>query len=226
VSDERGTEQLVARLAGGVAPVRPIAALHRQALLVGAAFAATAALTTAWLGLHPMDVLERGALSMSFAWELALIGGGGLLLGLASRIPGYERITWIAAGLAAVGLLGVLGDIAALGGAAFATPFSQCDGCYVKALILAVPASIAAGLLARRGAPWRTGVAGVAVALGAAAAGGLLVHLYCPSPDPSHWLQGHALAPLGTGAVLGLAVAYTGLIPRFFAGRGSSGRDR
>ena len=133
MSDERGTDQLVARLAGDLAPVRPIAALHRQALLVAAAFAATAAFTVAWLGLHPMVAMERGALSMSFVWELALLSAGALLLGLASRIPGCERVAWIAAGIAAVGVLGVLGGALALGERGVRHAVLQCDGCYVKA---------------------------------------------------------------------------------------------
>ena len=226
MSDERRTEQLVGRLAGGLAPVRPVAALHRQALAVGAAWAATAALAAAWLGVHPLDMMARGALWTRFVLELALIGAAGLVLGLASRIPGRERAAWLAAGVAGAGLAGLLGDALALGDGAFATPLVECAGCYAKALILAVPAGVVAGLLARRAAPWRPALAGVAVALGAAAAGGLVVHLGCPSPYPSHWLMGHALAPLATGALVGLALGYTGRMPRFFAGSGSSGRDR
>ena len=226
MSDERRTEELVGRLAGGLAPVRPVAALHRQAFAVAAAWLATAALAAAWLGLHPMALTARGAIWASFVGELALVGAAGLVLGLASRIPGRERAAWIAAGIAVVGLAGVLADALALGDGAFATPFSECVGCYAKALVLAVPVGLVAGALARRAAPWRPALAGVAVALGAAAAGALIVHLGCPSPAPSHWLMGHALAPLATGALLGLAVGYTGRIPRFFAGSGSSGRAR
>jgi hypothetical protein len=226
VSDERRTDELVARLAAGLPPVRPVAALHRQALAVGAAWLATAAFAAAWLGVHPLDVTARGPVWASLVGALALVGAAGLLLGLASRIPGRERAAWLAAALAGVGLAGVLGDGLALGDGRLSTPFAECAGCYAKALLLAVPVGLVAGLLARRAAPLRPALAGVAVALGAAAAGGLVVHLGCRSPDPSHWLLGHALAPLGTGALVGLAAAYTGRMPRFFAGSWSSGRAR
>jgi hypothetical protein len=86
-----------------------------------------------------MELTARGALWGSFVGELALIAGAGVLLGLASRIPGRERAAWIAAGIAGVGLIGVLGDALALGYGAFATPFAECESCFVKSLILAVP---------------------------------------------------------------------------------------
>lgn len=227
MSDERSTERMVGRLAGDLAPVRPIAPLHRQALAVAAAWAATALAATLLFGAaHPLAVIARGPVSASFLWLLGLLAPAALVLGLASRIPGRERAAWIAAGLGAAALLG-LGCVAlALGGGAFATPFGECERCALRSVALALPAGLVAGLLARRGAPWRPGLAGAAIALGAAAAGGFLVHLGCPRTDASHWLQGHALAPIGVGAALGLAVGYTGRMPRFFGGSGSSGRAR
>ena len=207
MSDERSTERLVGRLAGDLAPVRPIAPLHRQALAVFAAWAATTLGATLLFGpAHPLDVIARGAVSASFVGLLGLLAPASLALGLASRIPGRERVGWLAAAVGAAALLG-LGCVAlALGDAAFATPFAQCERCALRSVVLAVPAGLVAGLFARRGAPWRPGLAGAAVALGAAAAGGFLVHLGCPRTDASHWLVGHALAPLAAAAVLGLTV--------------------
>ena len=212
MSDEQSTERLVGRLAGDLAPVRPIAPLHRQALAVFGAWALTTVAATLLFGAtHPLDVIARGPVSASFVWLLGLLAPGALALGLASRIPGRERVAWLGAGLGAAALLGLCGVALALGDEAFATPLARCEVCALRSLLLAVPAGAVAAYFARRGAPWRPALAGAAVALGAAAAGGFLVHLGCPRTDPSHWLIGHALAPLGVGATVGAAVAWFGV---------------
>jgi hypothetical protein len=198
----RPTEELVHSLSRRLEPVRPVPALGRQGLGVAAVFAATGVVAAAWLGLHPLGVLSRSATSA----------------GLASRIPGRERTAWAAAG-AGVAALAALALIALAqpGLVAGAAPLRGDLRCIARSLLFAVPAGTLAELLARRGAPWRQGGAGVALALGAIGAGALLVHLSCPSPSPWHWLLAHALVPLGAGLPVGVLLGR--LLPRLPASR-------
>jgi hypothetical protein len=209
MSAARPTEAVVARLARDLAPVRPMPALRRQAAAIAAAFAATTGLALVWLGLHPIDALARGGVSAVLACALALTGAGGLALGLAGRVPGSERIA-LGAGIAAA--LGVLA-IAAVGFAvldpiAAALAHEWQSDCTVRSLLLAIPPGVAAARLSLRGAPWRPAATGLALALGAAALGSLLVHTACPSPSASHWLAAHALLPLAVGSAAGVLAAW------------------
>jgi hypothetical protein len=214
----RPTEELVHSLSRRLEPVRPVPALGRQGLGVAAVFAATGVVAAAWLGLHPLGVLSRSATSACLTLVLAVLAVSGLTAGLASRIPGRERTAWAAAG-AGVAALAALALIALAqpGPVAGAAPLRGDLRCIARSLLFAVPAGTLAELLARRGAPWRQGGAGVALALGAIGAGALLVHLSCPSPSPWHWLLAHALVPLGAGLPVGVLLGR--LLPRLPASR-------
>ena len=207
MSRSRSTEELVARLVEGLDPVRPVAPLSLQILAVGGIWVATAAAVAVWLGLHPLGVLERGGISATVAAMLAWLGASGLLLGLACRIPGRERL----AGGAAAGLAGgasILGAVLLALRDGPVDPFAQSASCIGRSILLAAPSGLLAMALTLRGAQWRPWVTGLGLATGAASLGGLLVHLSCPSPDAWHWLLAHALAPASAGLLLGSVAAW------------------
>jgi hypothetical protein len=206
MSTRRSTEEIVARLAAGLAPVRPVASLPRQALAVSAVWAASAAIAVAWLGVHPLDTIARGAISAALLGALALIGAAGLALGLAARRPGSERLASAGAIGAGLGVLAVA--LALPGPITDADTLAHSTDCFARSLLLAIPCGVLAVGFCRRGAPWRPRAAGIGVALGAVALGALLVHAGCPSPSPAHRLTAHALLPLATGASAGLLVAW------------------
>lgn len=209
MSARRTTEDLVARLAEDLEPVRPAAPLHRQVLAVAAIWVASAAIVAAWPGLHPLDVLERGRVSATLLGVLALVGFAGLTLGLACRIPGRERVALAAARGAAVGAgVALAGGLVLPGSIAEVRPFAQCFDCVGRSLLLAVPSGVLATFLAFRGAPWRPRAAGLGLAIGAVSLGALLVHLSCPSPSAWHWLIAHVFIPLSAGVLVGLLVAW------------------
>lgn len=209
MSVPRASEDLVARLAARLEPVRPVAALHRQVLAVAGVWAASAAAVAAWLGLHPLAVVARGGVSAGLCGALALVGFAGLTLGLASRIPGRERLALAAGGGVALGVGGALAlGIFLPGALADAGPLALCMDCAGRSLLLAVPSGLLAAALALRGAPWRPHAAGLGVAVGAVSLGALLVHLSCPSPSAWHWLVAHALGPLAAGVPIGLLAAW------------------
>lgn len=209
MSMSRSTEELVARLVEDLEPVRAVAPLHRQVLGVAAIWAVSAAGVAAWLGLHPLAVLERGQISTTFTWVLALVGFSGLTLGLACRIPGRERFALAAARGVALGVIVVVAvGLVLPGSLADAGTVAQCLDCIGRSLFLAVPSGLLAMVLALRAAPWRPRVAGLGLAIGAVSLGALLVHLSCPSPSPWHWLVAHALVPLVSGVPVGLLVAW------------------
>jgi len=209
VSGSRSTEELVARLAEDLEPVRPLPPLYRQVLAVAGIWAVSAALVAGWLGMHPLAVIGRGGISTTLTWVLALVGLAGVTLGLACRIPGRERLALAAAGGVALGVLVVTAlGLGLPGSVTDAGSLAQCMDCAGRSLLLAVPSGLLAMGLALRGAPWRPGVAGLGLAVGATSLGALLVHLSCPSPSPWHWLVAHALVPLAAGAGIGLLVAW------------------
>jgi len=209
VSTTLSTEALVARLAGDLTPVRAVPPLHRQMLAVTAIWAGSAAVVAGRLGLHPLAVLERGGISMTLVWVLALVGSAGLTLGLACRIPGRERLALSAAGGVALGVLIVSAAGFALPSfVADADALAQGSNCVGQSLFLAIPSGLLATVLALRGAPWRPRVAGLGLTIGATSLGALLVHLSCPSPSPWHWWLAHALVPLGVGVLVGSLVAW------------------
>jgi len=220
VSGLRPTEQIVARLARDLAPVRPVAPLRRQAIAVSAAWLGSAALALGWLGLHPLDTIARGLLSAALLAALAWIGVAGVALALAARRPGRERIARAAA--LAIGL-----GFAAVAASALCAPGAIGDGdllaqgsvCSERALWLAIPCGLLAAHFARGGAPWRPHAAGAGTALGAVALGALLVHASCRSPVPAHWIVAHTLVPLGIGAFTGA------LLAGYFALRERSARN-
>ncbi len=202
MSGSRSNEDLVARLAEGLEPVRPVAPVSLQALAVGGIWLATAAALAVWQGVHPLSVLERGGISATLAAILAVLGASGLTLGFACRIPGRERLAWgAAAGLAAGA--SVLGAVLLTLPEVPVDAFAQSGSCIRRSIFLAAPSGLLALALALRGAQWRPWVAGLSLWIGAASLGGLLVHASCASPDAWHWLLAHALAPASAGLLLG-----------------------
>jgi len=209
VSAGRSSEELIAGLSERLEPVRPLAPLHRQVLVVASAWILSAAAVALWLGMQPLGVVERGAVSGLLVTGLALIGLAGLTLGLAARIPGRERLALAAAAAAAAGVALVIGlGLALPGSVTDAGPLAEWRVCFERSLLLAIPSGVFAVVLALRAAPWRERAAGLGLGLGAMALGALLVHLSCPSPKPWHWLLAHALLPLGCGVPLGLLAAW------------------
>jgi len=209
LSARRSTEELVARLADTLVPVRPISSLRRQGIAVALAWGASAAIAAVWLSLHPLNTIARGPVSAAVFGALSLIGAAGVLLGLASRIPGREDVARAAAIGAALGAVVLLGLAWALPRPVVgAVTLEECRNCFARSLILAIPSGLLAASLARHGAPWRPRTAGIALALGASSLGALLIHASCPSPSAAHWLMAHALLPLPTGASVGLLVAW------------------
>lgn len=209
MSGSRSTDQLVTQLADALVPVRPVIALRSQGLAIATIWMVLAAVTAGWLGLHPVDAVARGGVSMTLLSSLGLIGVSGQLLGLACRLPGRE-------GLARAGAVGVVAGVlvviavgfALLGAIAHGELLAESWGCFARSLWLGIPSALLALRFSARGAPCRSGISGVGLALGAASLGALLVHLSCPSPSALHWLIAHALLPLGAGAVIGLLVAW------------------
>lgn len=224
----RSSEELIARLADALEPVRPVAAPWQGALAVGAAFAASAVAVAACLGLHPIETAARHPISAALAGLLAGVAAAAIAAGLASRIPGRERVALAAAIAASAGGLAaaLLALVHAGSGAeptTLAHALEESVHCAARSLLLAIPSGGVALALASRGAPWRSRASGLAVAAGAVSAGALLVHLSCPSPSAWHWLGAHALLPWLAGLPLGLLAA--ALIAGLDARSASAGID-
>ena len=204
----KSPEELIAVLSERLQPVRPVTALRWQLLTVIAVCGASAVAVAGWLGLHPVEVVERGAVSAWLSGALGLLGISGLVLALAARIPGRESLVRVSAGGSTVALAIAAGLCVALREAIHDSGTRQeFFRCSTSALMFAVPVALCAGAWVMRGAPWRPRSTGLALAIGAAAIGGLLVHLSCPSPTPWHWLLAHAFAPLAIGACVGGVLA-------------------
>jgi len=211
----RSTEDLVQQLVRNLSPVKPIARLRVAAAgvvaLWVAAVVATAWMTGAWPRFGDTEFwLDPVAITILLG--LGCVAAAAVVAALASAIPGRERLaqaSGIGAGLAAIWLIGC--GLWAVGGNATESAgglFAGCASCLVHALVLAIPAALAASYYLSRGAPKHRRFASGVAAAGAAGLGALAVHATCSMAGGFHLLLGHCLTPMIAGLVFALPLAW------------------
>ena len=207
MSAER-TDDLVARLARELRPVRRVESLPRELACVAAAALALVAAVVSARGLRPEGLgAAPGDLPfLAVALGLGAAGLGGVLAALALARPGREDAAWSAA-LAGAIALGLSGAISAVGFPAGPDAGSDSGGetaCLVFAFVLALPLALLASRRASRAAVLHLAATALLVGTGAMALGTLAAHLTCRTPGAWHVVFGHSVAPLQGGLVLAL----------------------
>jgi hypothetical protein len=148
---------------------------------------------------------------------LTVAAVGAVVAALASAAPGREplvRAGQIGAGAAVVWLIGCgLWAVAGGGSESTASLFAGSASCLVHALVLAIPAALAASFYLSRGAPQHRLIASGVAAAGAAGLGAVAVHATCSVAGGFHLLLGHCLTPVIAGLLFALPLA--GLIRRW-----------
>ncbi|MBW2542694.1 MAG: DUF1109 family protein [Deltaproteobacteria bacterium] len=210
----RSTEDLVQQLVRNLRPVKPIARLRVAAAGTLALWIA-AVVATGWLtGTWPRfgeAVFWLDPLALAILLGLGVVAAGAVVAALASAVPGRERLVragGIGAGIAAVWLIGC--GICAVGGGAAESAgglFAGCVSCLLHAVVLAIPAALAASFYLSRGAPRHRLFASGVAAAGAAGLGALAVHATCSAVGGFHLLLGHCLTPMIAGLVFALPLA-------------------
>ena len=216
----RSTEDLTQQLVRDLPPVKPIARL-RVAASVVVALSVAAVVATGWMtGKWPRfgeAAFWSDPITVAILLGLMVTAAGAVVAALASAVPGREplaRAGWISAGSAAVWSIGC-GVWAAAGGESesAASLFAGSASCLAHALVLAIPAALAASFYLSRGAPQRRLIASGVAAAGAAGLGAVAVHATCSTGGGVHLLLGHCLTPIVAGLLFALPLA--GLIRRW-----------
>jgi hypothetical protein len=216
----RSTEDLVQQLVQDLPPVKPIARLRVAATgvvaLSVAAVVAMGWMTGAWPRFGEVAFWSE-PITAAVLFGLSVVAAGAVVAALASAVPGREplaRVGQISAGTAVVWLIGC-GLWAVAGGESESTAslFSGSASCLAHALVLAIPAALAASFYLSRGAPRHRLIASGIAAAGAAALGGVAVHATCSVAGSHHLLLGHCLTPVIAGLLFALPLA--GLIRRW-----------
>jgi len=216
----RSTEDLVQQLVRNLPPVKPIARLRVAAAGIVALWV-TAVVATAWVtGAWPRlgeAAFWLDPIAVAILIGLVVFAACAVIAALADAVPGREplaRAGRIGAGAAGVWLLGC--GLWAVGGGEGQSSAGQLKGsasCLLHALVLAIPAALAAGFYVSRGAPQHRWIASGVAAAGAAGLGALAVHATCSVAGGFHLLLGHCMTPMIGGLVLALPLA--GLIWRW-----------
>ncbi len=216
----RSTEDLVQQLVGNLSPIKPIARLRVAASLV-VALSVAAVVATGWMtGEWPRfgeAAFWSDPITVAVLFGLTVAAAGAVVAALASAVPGREplvRVGRISAGAAVVWLIGC-GLWAVAGGESesAASLFSGSASCLAHALVLAIPAALAASFYLSRGAPQHRLFASGVAAAGAAGLGAVAVHATCSVAGGFHLLLGHCLTPVIAGLLFALPLA--GLIRRW-----------
>jgi len=216
----RSTEDLVQQLVQNLPPVKPIARLRVAAAGV-VALSIAAVVATGWMtGAWPRfgeAAFWSDPLSVAILFGLTVTAAGAVVAALASAVPGREplaRAGRVGAGAAVVYLLGC-GLWAVAGGESesAANLFAGSASCFTHALVLAIPAALAASFYLSRGAPQHRLIASGVAAAGAAGLGAVAVHATCSMAGGFHLLLGHCLTPVIAGLLFALPLA--GLIRRW-----------
>jgi len=216
----RSTDDLVQQLVHNLPPVKPIARLRVAAAgivaLWVAAVVATGWMTGAWPRIGEA-AFWSDPITVAILLGLTGAAAGAVVAALASAVPGREslaRAGRISAGTAVVWSVG-WGLWAVVGGESetAASLFAGSASCLVHALVLAVPAALAASFYLSRGAPQHRLFASGVAAAGAAGLGALAVHATCSVAGGFHLLLSHCLTPVIAGLLFALPLA--GLIRRW-----------
>jgi hypothetical protein len=216
----RSTDDLVQQLVHNLPPVKPIARLRVAAAGVVALWVAAVVamgwMTGAWPRIGEV-AFWSDPITVAILLGLTGAAAGAVVAALASAVPGREslaRAGRICAGTAVVwsiscGLWAVVGGESETAASLFAGSAS----CLVHALVLSVPAALAASFYLSRGAPQHRLIASGVAAAGAAGLGALAVHATCSVASGFHLLLGHCLTPVIAGLLFALPLA--GLIRRW-----------
>jgi hypothetical protein len=217
---DRSTEDLAQQLVRDLPPVKPIPRLRAAASLV-VALSVAAVVAEGWMtGSWPRlgeAAFWSDPIGVAILFGLTVAAAGAVVAALASAVPGREplaRVGWISAGLATACSVGC-GLWAAAGGASesAASPFAGSASCLAHALVLAIPAALAASFYLSRGAPQHRLIASGVAAAGAAGLGAMAVHATCSTGGGVHLLLGHCTTPIVAGLLF--AVPLAGLVRRW-----------
>lgn len=197
-------------LTSGLRPVRRVPRLRLAfgaVALIGVLVGALALVSSLELRTDLIRLVGRDPGFTGILTGLALVAAGGLLAGLAASVPGRERVAraGLALGVAGVATSAITGSALLLAGGLplrAEPPLSYDATCLATSCLLALPAGLAAVVLAGRAAPYRPLLSALAAASGAVAIGAFAVHLSCPCDGLRHALLAHALAPVSGGVLL------------------------
>lgn len=201
------TEELIADLAGRLAPLRPLPSPGWRALRWAAVAIPLVAAAAVMFG--PRADLGDRLVHIQFAWTLVVAATAASLAAVSALIlavPGAERSVVIrAAALSLVALWGLgLGAAAAADGAGIAND-THWLSCFLRAVVVGTVAAAVLGVLVRRAAALSPRLTGLLVAVAGTATATIAVQIACPIDGAGHALAGH-FAPVVAMAALGVIV--------------------
>ena len=207
------TADLIASLAAGAGPARPVPVARRIAVASLAGAAIALAILIAWLGLRPLhEAMRTASFWMKAVYTLALgVAGAIAVLRLArpgGRVGAAPLI--IVAAMAVMGALAVV-QISRTPDAELAALWlgHSWQGCSLRIIALAAPVFLAVIGVLRRLAPTRLALAGAAAGLLAGAVGATVYGLYCAetaAPFVVTWYSLGIGLCAGLGALLGARI--------------------
>lgn len=205
------TGELIDRLVGDLAPVRPGAVARRLALGIAAGALVSAAIMMAWLGVRPDIVAAAATLPfwMKFGYTFLLAAAGVWTVDRLARPAGRAGGASAAAAIVVVALAVLaLAQLAGSPGAAARRLLlgASADRCPWIIVVLSVPVLIGTLWAMRSLAPTRLGRAGVAAGLMAGALGAWIYAFHCDettAPFVAVWYTAGIAAVGAIGGVLG-----------------------
>ena len=223
---DRDIDEILKRAADGTQDVDP-ALLDRVARSIGSSLRPVRPLPASWIPicglvlicgvvavagamlLRPYGILKMSGLEIGLIFPaVGILIWIAAVLSVAEMIPGSRRpmASWV---LLAGGCIGLALVFALLFHDYRTVRFvSRGVSCLTAGMVLALPASIAAGLLLRRGFAVNPAAAGLAIGTLAGMAGVTMLELHCPNFEAPHVMVWH-IAVLAISGVLGALVSWT-----------------
>jgi hypothetical protein len=206
------TDELIADLGSRLTPVRPLQSPARRTVAwTGVALVAVGA---GLLLFRPRPDIAERLTQLDFVWTLAVAGLVGCLAAAAAltlAVPGAERssalrsATWLLILMWGLGL-----GAAALQEGSGILSDPHWPACFVRVMAVGLVPAAALGLMIRRAAALRPGLAGMLAGMAAMAMATIAVQIVCPIDAAGHSLSGH-FAPVMMVAPIGALVGQRSL---------------